>query len=1399
MSVTEHRSRPAYVEEPIGMIDDTLARHHPHRWRLHRAGITNVWFFYDTEFSLSGGRLVLRGTNGAGKSRALELLLPYLLDADRRRMDATGGGKVRLEDLMRAGGEEQANRLGYLWLELVRTDEAAELHYLTIGALIRFSRSTGEAKVWYFTTPLRVGHDLTLMDTDRVMLSREELAQKIGADRITDTPETHRERVRQLIFGLTGESGKERFDGLRQLLHTLRSPDVGNRIEEGNLPRILSEALPPLSEAALTSAGEQLDGLSETRKAQQRLEEAYQHVHDFLGVYRRYATGVVVAATDSARAAVAAAQAAAREAADRRNTHTELVMEHARQEELCGKLRDKVSELSATITGIKESKEYADARDLDERERRLEAHAKVVDAVFAAADTARQGEQAAVLQADARAKEAVAAAATARSALNAARHQLREAGVQASLPETVEVHLVPGPADSDLVRERRMAEPVAMARPKPATIQVVPVDLEATADTIRQVADVARQRGVHAHMRLEQATRLETQYRAVERAEDQASDAEQRAEEAKDDSDRAAEEWDRAARTLAREWQAWIASEVTGKLLADADWSSGPLAAVLEDDEALVRDASPQLLVELDHAAIAVARPVQERHTLRLAALADAEQKDAEHRKKLEAERDGLLAQRDPAPPTPPWVPPAADGVPLWRAVEFAPSLTEEQRAGLEAALLAAGLLTALVRPDGSITGTDGEVLISATGPIATRPLTEALDPDPASPLPADLIERILSRIALADPSHPVWVDLDGSWGNGPLTGRLAGTAARHIGAAARAATRAARLAEISAELDELTTAAKARQAERAAIKQDEAALDAHLRTAPRSQAVAAAQALAKEAARQAERLAATHRQLRETAARLRREWSSAMNEHQTACASFALPYTSKELNAVKNATALAAQACDTAASALVALHNQVKAHGQALRQVTEAVERRVEAEAAAENEWREWYQEEAEFAAVKQHIGAEAARIRAELREAEAELRACNRQLADAQAREKQLDKQAAAAEEAVRNADEKAVQAQEGLIAATEALSRRLALRGVVAAAIGQPTIDTTVPEVTPAAVEAKVRTILAALRRRDQTADENALIRAQQRLERELSGTFDVHATIEDGVRLVEIADAAGRRTIAEADAELRRKRDEGRAALTERERHVFTNFVLGGVAEELRRRLLQAKELIDAMNRSLATIRTSHGIGVKIRWNLADDADHQVARVRDLVMTAADVRSPEHTDELITILKNRVDVAFAADQTAGYATHLKAALDYRDWHRVEVIITGPEPGQERRISRRAKLSQGETRFVSYVTLFAAIDAYLTSLPDGERALRLILLDDAFAKVDDRTIGELMGLLVRLDIDFAMTGHALWGCYPQVPALDCYEVRRREGTAAITTHIHWDGHTRHLRAAR
>lgn len=65
------------------------------RWVLERAGITNVYQYGEEVLHLGGGRLLLRGVNGSGKSTAMNMLLPFLLDADTRRIRARPGGHRR--------------------------------------------------------------------------------------------------------------------------------------------------------------------------------------------------------------------------------------------------------------------------------------------------------------------------------------------------------------------------------------------------------------------------------------------------------------------------------------------------------------------------------------------------------------------------------------------------------------------------------------------------------------------------------------------------------------------------------------------------------------------------------------------------------------------------------------------------------------------------------------------------------------------------------------------------------------------------------------------------------------------------------------------------------------------------------------------------------------------------------------------------------------------------------------------------------------------------------------------------------------------------------------------------------------------------------------------------------
>jgi uncharacterized protein (TIGR02680 family) len=1377
-------------------FDQTLLRQYPHRWRLSRAGFINVWHYYENTFDISGGRLILRGTNGSGKSRALEMLLPFLLDADRRNMGT--GTPVRMEDLMSAGAGEQGNRLGYMWLELCSNPDPVETEvtgprYLTLGALVRFTISTKEAKVWYFTTPLRVGFELSLLGQDRQPMSRRDLADRITDERITDVPEKHREHVRAEVFGLTGQLGKERFDGLTKLLHTLRSPDVGNRINEGHLPAILADALPPLSEDALTDAGQQLDGLTNTREDQQRLEAARDHVRTFLEAYRRYATGVLASSLDGVRTTarrVIEATDVARQLAGRvERLETDLTAKRVRVSELT----EQAHHLEATLTGLRESEEYKSVKELDRLSKLVASLAGAADIALGAAASRRRDEDGRATACTALADDVDQAATTVSEQIRQTRERMVTVGLtEHDLPAKVGVERRPGPASLNVLRTFREGEPEEVHRPAAEILTLQPSDLEVVVDAARRAEAAARTRSAQAGNRASDAKALAEERHKVDHAADMATSAETRAGEDADEAREMAERRDAAAIGLVDQWRAWMADSATTELIGVADWSQHPiLGLLLTDRTALCGDDNAVDLQDLDRAPDDATDSAASALAIAVGHLDDADALDQQHAADLVAEQTRLMAEQDPEPEPPTWVT-VTDGSPLWRCVDFVDRLGEDERAGLEAALLASGLLTATVDRTGQLTAATGQLLISPAGGVVSTPLTAALRVDPASPLPADAVVAVLERIGLDDSSVTTWVGRDGRWGNGSLRGRHTVPAPRHIGAAARSAARAARLAEIDLELAALDDAIRSRQAERRQIERRQRDLRDRRRLAPRSMELAQAQTRAGEAARRAGQSAAEAQRLRASADNLARTWAEMDRVHRRACAEFGLPADEDSLRRLQECANRAVADCASVVSAVGGLEKAVGRFRAAVEELGELAVKREEAETAAAKEWATWYAETTRLQTLTDTVGSAAAQVQHQVATTEAALKHANEEKETISNRTQKLSHELGTASAEARAATSRVSDLRAELNGHVTIVLNQLSQPGVIDTAFpADPGLVFAEPAVER--VDSDAEALLGLLRRG--RSDENALLRAQQTFEHAISGSYDVYATIAAGVRLFELIDAEGRRTLAQAATEIDRQCQVGRAALTEREHQVFRKFVLGEVGEELRRRLGQAGNLISAMNTSLKSIRTSHGIGVRLTWKLAEDASGDIARVRELVTTAAAVRTPGQDSELTELLSARVAAEALKEPTAGYAMHLRAALDYREWHAVEVIITGPEGGRERRISRRAKLSQGETRFVSYVTLFAAVDAYLSGLENTAMSLRLILLDDAFAKVDEPTIAELLGLLVRLDVDFAMTGHALWGCVPQVPALDIYEICREDGSPAATAHVRWDGRNRHF----
>jgi hypothetical protein len=94
---------------------------------------------------------------------------------------------------------------------------------------------------------------------------------------------------------------------------------------------------------------------------------------------------------------------------------------------------------------------------------------------------------------------------------------------------------------------------------------------------------------------------------------------------------------------------------------------------------------------------------------------------------------------------------------------------------------------------------------------------------------------------------------------------------------------------------------------------------------------------------------------------------------------------------------------------------------------------------------------------------------------------------------------------------------------------------------------------------------------------------------------------------------------------------------------------------------------------------------------------------------------------------------------------------------------------------------------------VPLFAAASSYYSSA-GNPHAPRLVMLDEAFAGVDDDSRAKCFGLLTSFDLDVVMTSEREWGCYREVPGLAIAQLARMDGIPAVlVSHWEWDGATR------
>lgn len=54
------------------------------RWQMNRIGLIDFWYYDEEEFAFADGRMLLRGSNGSGKSVTMQSFIPLILDGNMR-------------------------------------------------------------------------------------------------------------------------------------------------------------------------------------------------------------------------------------------------------------------------------------------------------------------------------------------------------------------------------------------------------------------------------------------------------------------------------------------------------------------------------------------------------------------------------------------------------------------------------------------------------------------------------------------------------------------------------------------------------------------------------------------------------------------------------------------------------------------------------------------------------------------------------------------------------------------------------------------------------------------------------------------------------------------------------------------------------------------------------------------------------------------------------------------------------------------------------------------------------------------------------------------------------------------------------------------------------------------
>jgi len=1382
---------------------------------LNRAGLINFWYYDDEEFDFSGGRLLLRGANGSGKSVTMQSFIPLLLDGNKspERLDPFGSRARRLEDYLL--GEESVSgvdeRTGYLYMEFKRQNAES---YITVGLGLKARRGQS-LDSWGFVIldGRRVGRDLHLYKSEigpdgkkqKVPLTKRELKARIlPGGEVAESQREYMEMVNKYIFGF---NTMEEYDELIKLLVQLRSPKLSKEFRPTVIYEIMNAALPALSDEDLRPLSEtienmdeikaHLDELYKSRTAATRLKAEYDSYNRFI-LYEK-SKALVKSYQDRS------------EAVKNRDALADEIEGQKRREE----------ELSAAVKVLKD--EQAALKQKQESLRDNDA--------FKAGQTLAKEEQQLKDKRDALEKK--------HCQLNEKKSRLKDLERQIEgaerEKESLELALQENMADMDKAAEASDFMEHAFSKDELQKVFGSKFDFtfwksEASKhkNKIRKALE-AIQREREENKRYDRALREQDVLKKE-----------------RDDCEKRLKEWEAQFDTAKGEYvekvYAW--SDGNGELkipresleaVARIALSYGDRVGfedILKQVRAFFENKNRQLLgdkISLGNQRSQEETALEEKKA-ELAEWNEKKDPEPERRPQVEQNRKRLRESGIPH-------------VPFYMALEFKEDVDEEARGRLEAALEDMGLLDALIVPKEYLAramAMDEGMCDRFIAPGRFSMKLNVLEYfDVASPegmpVSRETVDGALRNILACREENTTYVGDDGFFGIGVLQGKgKDGERSKFIGCESRKRFRQERIAALTREIEEISRHIQGLSQKIQVLDERLVRLKQEYDDFPGPKDMDAAL----EACRDAEReLENTERSLENKSREVKTMFDMLQN----------LRLQVRNLTSGINVRADAEsyeEALDNMDEYVENLGRLEIAYSRMLSAVEKAsifARNREDAKADAD-------ELAAEIRDIEGAVSESLARIKAlnetietlGLKKLEEELKGCIRRLEEIPDEISETDKIVTATATRRQNNMEKLAELDEKIIllSGVYGICKRGFLDewglGFVKDLGDLP--EGAEDEDIAGFCRKTVKSLMAwaerpGLDREKISADmQEAFYMNQVGL---LNYGLAMGYLFEDASDAKQASAGGGEPSGKEgtdvfrhARAKLRRFRitanlqgkivslytlydtieqdiAANEALLRETDRKLFEEIILHNVGKKIRARIFRAEEWVKDMNRLMSERDTSSGITFSLQWKpvpAESEEEMDTKQLVEILKSGAQMLKPEEFNQVTGHFRSKVDRARKimdnADNTETFHHIIKNILDYRKWFEFKLYFR--KEGETRReLTNHAfdKLSGGEKAMAMYIPLFSAVYARYNSA--AQDAPGVISLDEAFAGVDDTNIRDMFGLMEDLDFNFIINSQVLWGDYDTVPELSICELVRPKNAGFVTVIRYiWDGKKRMIK---